>query len=215
MNQPAITINVANQVCDRCENPAVRYAYATAKKDDPIFFCDKCDEHDPIHLRELFDIIDEMRNGSHHYDVPDHIREYAKTLTGPRTRGSTTVKSLLDFSPEYPIHRFHSPCVTGPASCYRVHCPGIGGVVCALPYDEAKKLGSVTVEDGAHGPELVVYVETNRAKLNTDDIYIIVDLEKVGTQTMKVVSTWHPGKPLGILSDGVNSQTGVKVIEST
>jgi len=135
------------------------------------------------------------------------LAKHAKTLIGPRTRGSTTSNGL-GYIPSYrKLNKINHPLVTD-ADCYVIHAPELNGRIEAVALEFAwKKNLVVNLREGAHGPELFVDQSQNGQSVPEDNIYIIVGKE--GNEDADF--TWHPGEPLLPLDKGINPNTAVKL----
>lgn len=129
--------------------------------------------------------------------------EYAETLMGPRTRGSTTLKGL-DYLDPHRVCKLLEIKENG-THIYTAHAPELDGMCGAGSLKEVIEKGlvdQVRVRVGVHGPELYISNASNQHHPN-DDITIITVLDDHGN---RVVATWHPGPPF----EPLDTNTGVK-----
>jgi len=142
----------------------------------------------------------------------EETRSHAKTLFGPRTRGSVTENGIDAIPNDREAVEF-VPTVGAIPVCkyYKVHAPEVKGRLGAVSLAEAESMGwDVKERDGSHGLELYRDVDVQDAEMpSCDDITIIVGPDEGSMES--IIWTWHPGLPLGSLKDGRTPDTGVKV----
>jgi hypothetical protein len=156
---------------------------------------------------DVIDLIDEMAAGN-----DEELAKHAKTLQGPRTRGSTTKHGLEAVPRSTPI----SPSVKqlpDDIEIYDFNAANLWGKLGAMPLSQALEFSNETgtpilVRDGAHGIEL--YLDRPPEVIADDPIedriYVICGLH----EERPAVFTWHPGKPLDPVEKGLTAITAVK-----
>jgi hypothetical protein len=143
------------------------------------------------------------------------VAEHAKSLLGPRTRGSTTDRGL-DELPDLALDDVTDALLTTvrkPGCRYLQQIvPGMGGMLGALPYGQVSPI-LVRRRQGAHGPEL--YLDPPLAAAVPSELLTVI-LGPPGEYPEfadGIVYTWHPGEPLDFLKDETsqpNPYTAVK-----
>jgi hypothetical protein len=138
---------------------------------------------------DLCDIIANNLNSTN-----EELSNWAKTLLGPRTHGSTTSLPLSSVNKNTPVEVFDTPQVKG-ATCFIFDAPeAMRPTLGALPLLDVIAMGyidSIATRDGIHGKELYLPGGDDLVQ-PAKDICVIVG-EFQGEQA---VFTWHPGKPL-------------------
>jgi hypothetical protein len=157
------------------------------------------------------------------------LRDHAKSLLGPRTRGSTTtwgledvdqlvgkhkkskVLSLMAFEVEMPEEVKMPGCRYFKFSeSYLEGTLGARALSRVLKNDWCDH--EVKVRKGAHGYELYIDRtpdEWSGHGVTTCEHYIILGPDETGTFP-EVVYTWHPGRPLAPANKGLSDHTAVK-----
>jgi len=147
------------------------------------------------------------------------LSAHAKSLLGPRTRGSSTDLGLETLNRQIPIvdvTRNICNLIRKPGCMYYMFVADIGGKLGAIELKQAETMGiNIEMRTGQHGPELYFDIPAEEAPMvPTDNIYVIIGptSEYPGVSTdVGVVYTWHPGRPMGVLKDGRNEHTAVKL----
>ena len=135
-------------------------------------------------------------------------QNYARTLLGPRTRGSTTEKALFELGSDglpclvvsdRPI-KYVGPGFDG-ASVYTANVPELGGRVGAraLSSFDEDDYKFIRVRKGPHGPELYIEDSCEVWTLDffrSDEVSFVVGPDGD-------LWTWHPGSVLDPLSGNV------------
>ena len=154
--------------------------------------------------------IKELRNEMYTGCDPE-IVAHARSLMGPRTRGSTTEKGLSAIPDETELIEIFPPAATAqPGSRYfTVPAPNIGGRLGAVSLFKAEELG-LKVEErmGKHGPELFINRPVEEAEMLPCTFITVITGEHDGQE---ILFTWHPGGVLGTLAHGRTPQTAVKL----
>ena len=139
------------------------------------------------------------------------LAKHAKTLLGPRTRGSTTEFGLEAMPASHRLDKArpgNTDCVADGCVLYLIgDARRLNGQVKAVPLSQAfvRNL-DVQIRDGEHGSELFVDADDCEG-IPTNIISVIVG-EFAGE---RAVFTWHPGPPMSPLSEGVKRTTAVKL----
>ncbi len=129
----------------------------------------------------------------------DEYKVHAKTLFGPRTRGSTTVAGLETLPRSIKLESYWKPEVCKKECTYwKLTAPELGGQVNVITLEEALRLKyNVKLRDGAHGPELYAISTWE----GVPDHTICIILGPGNSELSPVVYTWHPGPPLACLCE--------------
>lgn len=154
-------------------------------------------------VKDIVELIIENANSNN-----QELAKHARTLQGPRKRGSTTDAGLEDISQGFKLEDVTQDCIEALSpgcKCYRFFANELCGKIGASPLNFYRDcdLDMIRVRMGEHGPELYVPSEGCDEFYPENYTYVIVG-EFAGEQA---VFTWHPGKPLAPLSP----LTGVKL----
>lgn len=152
-----------------------------------------------------------------HPDLSGH----AKSLLGPRTRGSTTNGGLDKLPPDTEVVEMTDILckdVKKPGCRYfRIYAPTLWPVLGAITYQTACERvgkGRIKSRTGPHGPELFIDQPEGPSAEN-ETAWLTVILGPAGEYGFPsgVVYTWHPGLPLAIYDPSqteIHPLTGVK-----
>jgi hypothetical protein len=136
----------------------------------------------------------------------DKVSLHARTLLGPRTRGSTTDKGL-DEVPAAPLHEVTDALLTTvrmPGCRYfQGIVPNIGGCRGAVAYKEVDPT-TVKRREGTHGPELYIDCPAADAQMDPTNVVTVVlgPVTEYPEFPNGIVYTWFPGDPLIPLRPG-------------
>ena len=136
----------------------------------------------------------------------ERLQEHARSLQGPRTRGSRTTKGLdaLPVDLEFLDHTETVQLECRQPGCVYLQMDALqlGGRLGAIAYKDAKARGYEVCRRtaGTHGDELYVDQPQEAADLPPCE-QITVVLGPVGEYPgiPRAVYTWHPGDPLAFL----------------
>jgi hypothetical protein len=160
-------------------------------------------------LTDFFELVAANANSTN-----EKVKEHARTLMGPRTRGSTTVVGLEDVcDPATPLANISARVPMRDMSCeyYQCKVPAqLGARLGAIPLRLALAMGHVVhCRTGEHGPEL--YLDQDAVRMPPVDFVTII-VGVVGEESD--VFTWHPGDPLAPVKTDegmtITDRTGVK-----
>jgi hypothetical protein len=149
-------------------------------------------------LRTLEDIVNHIHNPS--AEVATELLPHLNSLKGPRTRGSTTDKSLLELLDTYgdkvlqPIEESDKPLIGSGCSAFFINLSydeqswmnSVLNCASLLNYDEGEE---IIARKGPHGWELVLK-EPCDVNIPAYRIYFI------WSDDSHCLATWHPGKPI-------------------
>jgi len=161
-------------------------------------------------MKTVKDILNLLRENlqSDNEDLANH----AETLTGPRTRGSTTERQLSALPEDRAIVLVDHPDISPGCVCYRVEANELKPKLGAVPLSFALKRGlPVSMQQGEHGPELAAPSSDLPLKLVSHISVIVGEFAGV-----PAIFTWHPGDPLAAFDENASefsANTGVKLIE--
>lgn len=139
-------------------------------------------------LGTIFSLLSKMRGR-------EHLADYAKTLIGPRTRGSTTTAGIETLSPNL-VGKTFVPETGAVPGCTYVHfeAPSLNGRLGAVSLENIpdEDLSLVRVRKGPHGHEF--YIDRPQHEgISCSFITVILGPDDNGDD---IVWTWHPGLPL-------------------
>lgn len=141
------------------------------------------------------------------------LADHAKTLVGPRTRGSTTEAGLETLDGNLEGTEI-TPVVGAIPGCRYVQfqAPAMGCKLGAVTLSTALREGwDVRVRRGSHGLELFRDVSPETVEMpEADFVTVILGPDETGTLP-EVIWTWHPGPPMASLRDPLGDFTAVKV----
>lgn len=148
------------------------------------------------------------------------VSEHAKTLSGPRTRGSTTEHGLETLPAGLVLTKSNHASITPGCTGYHAKASSLKGQVGAISLLAAfEDKYSVGVRTGAHGEELYISggMKPIPNMVPTDDIYVILGpANEYPDFPEGIIYTWHPGEPLlPIIVDGkirICANTAVKLV---
>lgn len=134
--------------------------------------------------------------------------DYAASLRGPRTRGSTTEKGLEDLPEDYRIDKdpLFGQRLAGPGTEIWMGGNALGGQEGVMSLDQALRMGlNVKVRMGKHGPELYLDVAEADALMQDTDIltFIIATVGNPDGLEPGALVTWYPGWPTPLLDPHV------------
>ncbi len=140
-------------------------------------------------------------------EIPE-LHNHAVGILEARKVGSTTKIGLEQVPRDVPVEEVYDRHVRQGCKCYKFTYD-MGGILGAIQFKDAiAKYEKVYARNGRHGIELFVKDDSaDLTGIQEDDIYVIVG----NHNGVEAVFTWHPGKPLPSVDDGITAETAVKV----
>lgn len=128
------------------------------------------------------------------------IYQHAKTLTGPRRRGSTTEIGLEQLAGSIELQKVEHPVIAQGCTGWMFKSGLLDGRIGAMPLLQAFKDGhSVAVRQGEHGEELYISKQAFPipASVPAEFTYLIMGPpNEYADFPDGIIYTWHPGEPL-------------------
>ena len=146
--------------------------------------------------------------------MSDDLAAHAKTLEGPRSRGSVSERGLEAIPADREGVEFEPQEEARIPGCVYLEFPApeIAGRLGAVPLSEALNLGKVCVRNGAHGYEMFVDRDPDIGAMPmADAVTVVLGPDEGAPKGELVVWTWHPGKPMPTSRSGITANTAVKV----
>lgn len=131
------------------------------------------------------------------------LPDYAKTLDGPRTRGSQTEHGIENMIGGFHADLLDDQSLAGPGTAiYQGVNPGLGIMtVEAMELHHAIEMGAdVRVRNGAHGAELYFHTPFDEVKTKTNVITFIIATADNAEVPEGALITWYPGPVMAHLS---------------
>lgn len=149
--------------------------------------------HKGIHMKikEVISIIDKMLKSG-----IDELFEHAKTLVGPRRRGSLSDTGLESFDPELELQLVETQ--SNGVRVYQTEHDNkeFNGRIGVMSLKDALRHNQVGVRLGPHGPEMYIILNecwSTPKTFDTELLTVIVGPDKDLSPHEDVIHTWFPG----------------------